>query len=120
MINLINSAADIMHSKTSTGNKYYWILYYNYLSPQQLQNTDEVIEKLKPHITNISNRTYYRIRPKADKTLNSVLCRYTSKECLTALDIFYLKEEYFKKAINEKIAHRFFQHATFLYLKSYQ
>ena len=39
----------------------------SYLSPQQLQNTDEIIENLRPHIANISHRTYYRKRPGAKK-----------------------------------------------------
>ncbi len=46
MLNLLNSAVDILRSKHKHGEQYYWILYYSYLSPQQLQNTDEIIESL--------------------------------------------------------------------------
>lgn len=62
MLTLLNSAVDILRSKHKHGEQYYWILYYSYLSPQQLQNTDEIIESLRPHIANISTRTYYRKR----------------------------------------------------------
>ena len=48
MLNLLNFAVDILRSKHKHGEQYYWILYYSYLSPQQLQNTDEIIEKLRP------------------------------------------------------------------------
>ena len=48
MLNLLNSAVDILRSKHKHGEQYYWILYYSYLSPQQLQNTDEIIESLMP------------------------------------------------------------------------
>lgn len=89
MLNLLNSAVDILRSKHKHGEQYYWILYYSYLSPQQLQNTDEIIEKLEPHIANISKRTYYRKRPEAVAALSSILWGYTSKDCLDLLNVFF-------------------------------
>ena len=89
MLNLLNSAVDILRSKHKHGEQYYWILYYSYLSPQQLQNTDEIIESLVPHITNISKRTYYRKRPEAVQALSSILWGYTSKDCLEMLNKFF-------------------------------
>lgn len=86
MLNLLNSAVDILRSKHKHGEQYYWILYYSYLSPQQLQNTDEIIESLEPHITNISKRTYYRKRPEAVQALSSILWGYSSRDCLEVLD----------------------------------
>lgn len=50
MLKLLTSAVDIMRNKHKHGEQYYWLLYYTYLSPQQLQDTDEIIEKLQPHI----------------------------------------------------------------------
>lgn len=86
MLNLLNSAVDILRSKHKHGEQYYWILYYSYLSPQQLQNTDEIIDALIPHITNISKRTYYRKRPEAVQALSSILWGYSSRNCLEVLD----------------------------------
>lgn len=88
MLNLLTSSVDILRSKHKHGEQYYWILYYSYLSPQQLQNIDEVIEKLEPHITNISKRTYYRKRPEAVMALSSILWGYSSKDCLNVLNKF--------------------------------
>lgn len=96
MLNLLNSAVDILRSKHKHGEQYYWILYYSYLSPQQLQNTDEIIEKLEPHITNISKRTYYRRRPEAVQALSSILWGYTSKDFLNTLDNFYQINSFIK------------------------
>ena len=93
MLNLLNSAVEIMRSKHKHGEQYYWILYYSYLSPQQLQNTDEIIESLTPHIANISRRTYYRKRPEAVQALSSILWGYTSKNCLEVLDKFFSNNE---------------------------
>lgn len=89
MLNLLNSAVEILRSKHKHGEQYYWILYYSYLSPQQLQNTDKIIESLMPHIANISKRTYYRKRPEAVQALSSILWGYTSKDCLEMLNKFF-------------------------------
>ena len=89
MLNLLNMAVDTMRTKHKHGEQYYWILYYSYLSPQQLQNIDEIIEKLEPHIVNISRRTYYRKRPEAVQALSSILWGYTSKDCIEMLDRFF-------------------------------
>lgn len=89
MLNLLNSAVDILRSKHKHGEQYYWILYYSYLSPQQLQNTDEIIENLMPHIASISKRTYYRKRPEAVQALSSILWGYSSKDCLETLNKFF-------------------------------
>ena len=55
----------------------------------EIQNTDEIIESLRPHIANISTRTYYRKRPEAVQALSSILWGYTSKDCLEMLDKFF-------------------------------
>ena len=89
MLKLLESSIDLLRNNHKHGEQYYWILYYSYLSPQQLQNTDEIIEKLEPHITNISKRTYYRRRPEAVQALSSILWGYTSKDFLNTLDNFF-------------------------------
>ena len=93
MLKLIDSSVNILRNKHKHGEQYYWILYYSFLSPQQLQNTDEIIECLHPHIANISPRTYYRKRPEAIQALSSILWGYTSKQCLQMLDQFVPPED---------------------------
>lgn len=88
MLKLLRSAIDIMRNKHKHGEQYYWLLYYTYLSPQQLQDTEEIIEKLQPHIMKISYRTYYRKRPLAIEALSTILWGYSSKECIDILDKF--------------------------------
>ncbi len=92
MLTLLNNAVEILRNKHKFGEQYYWILYYSYLSPQQLQNTDEIIESLVPHIANISKRTFYRKRPEAVYALGSILWGYTSKDCLEILNQFVPEE----------------------------
>lgn len=93
MLNLLNSAINILRNKHKHGEQYYWLLYYSFLSPQQLQNTDEIVEMLRPHIANISLRTYYRKRPEAVQALSSILWGYTSKDCLEMLDKFFPEQK---------------------------
>ena len=68
---------------------FYWLLYYTYLSPQRLQNVDEIMEQLQPHMRDISVPTYYRKRKQAVDALSSILWGFTSQDCLEILDEFF-------------------------------
>lgn len=89
MLTLLNSAVDILRSKHKHGEQVLLDTLLQLPVPQQLQNTDEIIENLRPHIANISTRTYYRKRPEAVQALSSILWGYTSKDCLEMLDKFF-------------------------------
>ena len=82
MLKLLETSVNIMRSKHKYGEMYYWLLYYSYLSPQQYRNVDEIIEMLRPHITDISQRTFFRRRKDAINALSSILWGYTSKDSL--------------------------------------
>ena len=89
MLKLLDSAVDLLRTKHKNGEAYYWLLYYSFLSPQQLKNVEEIIENLRPHIRDISFRTYYRKRREAIEALSSVLWGYTSKDSLDVLEQFF-------------------------------
>ena len=86
MLKLLDSSVDLLRSKHKNGEIYYWLLYYTFLCPQQLRNVEEIIEKLRPHIRDISYRTYYRRRQEAIEALSSILWGYTSKDSLAILE----------------------------------
>lgn len=86
MLKLVDSAVDLLRTRHKNGETYYWVLYYTFLSPQQLSDVNEILEQLRPHIRDISRTTYYRRREKAVEALSSVLWGYTSKECMELLD----------------------------------
>lgn len=73
MLKLLDNSVELLRTKHKYGESYYWLLYYTYLSPQQLSNTQEIIEKLEAHIRDISYRTYFRKRRLAIEALSSVL-----------------------------------------------
>ena len=51
----------------------YACLGAGYLAPQELQNVEEIIDHFRPHIRDISTRTYHRKRKEAVEVLSSVL-----------------------------------------------
>ena len=89
MLELLNSAVELLRTKHKNGESYYWLLYYTFLSPQQLHNVEDIIEKLRPHIRDISRRTYYRKRQEAIDALSSILWGYTAKDSLAVLEEFF-------------------------------
>ena len=89
MLTVLENSVNLLRTHHQSGEVYYWILYYTYLCPQQLQNIEEIVESLRPHILNISRRTYYRKRPEAVEALSAVLWGYTNKDCLKVLNQFF-------------------------------
>lgn len=89
MLKLLDTSIDLLRAKHKNGENYYWLLYYTFLSPQQLRNVEEIIEKLRPHIRDISFRTYYRRRREAIDALSSILWGYTSKDSIEILEKFF-------------------------------
>ena len=51
-----------------------------YLALHELQNVEEIIDQLRPHIRDISTQTYYRKRKEAIEVLSSVLWGYTAQD----------------------------------------
>ena len=59
MMQIIDTAIDLMRRKHKKGEFYYWILYYAYLSPQQCENAGAILQSLETKEISISLRTYY-------------------------------------------------------------
>ena len=92
MLKMLDSSVDLLRTNHKHGEQYYWILYYTFLSPQELKGTNEIIESLKPHISNISYRTYYRKRHAAVEALSTILWGFTAKETTEILNEFFPEE----------------------------
>ena len=89
ILKLLENSVNILRNKHKYGEMYYWLLYYSYLSPQQYRNVDEIIEMVRPHISDISQRTFFRRRKNAIEALSSILWGYTSKDSLSLLEEFF-------------------------------
>ena len=81
MMQLTDTAIDLMRRKHKKGEFYYWILYYAYLSPQQCENAGAILQLLETKGISISLRTYYVHRDEAIEVLSSILWGYTSQDC---------------------------------------
>ncbi|MDO4755786.1 MAG: hypothetical protein Q4A54_05545 [Parabacteroides sp.] len=80
ILRIIDSAVAMLREKHKNGEIYYWVLYYTYLSPQELGNVEEIIEKLKPYIKDCVDRTYYRKKKEAIQQLGVLLWGYTAND----------------------------------------
>ena len=89
MLARVDIGGVVLPTRHKNGEMFYWLLYYTYLSPQRLQNVDEIMEQLQPHMRDISVPTYYRKRKQAVEALSSILWGFTSQDCLTILDEFF-------------------------------
>lgn len=89
MLVLIRNAVSLLRTRHKDGEIYYWVLYYTFLSPQKLNNVEEIIDQLRPHVRYMSFRTYYRLRREAVDTLSAVLWGYTAKETADILKEFF-------------------------------
>ena len=78
MLKLLNNAVEVLRTRHKSGETYYWLLYYTFLSPQQLDN---------------GRTTYYRKREQAVEALSSILWGYSSKDCLALLADFFPDSE---------------------------
>ena len=89
MLKLLETSVNIMRNKHKHGEMYYWLLYYSYLSPQQYRSVDEIIEMIRPHVSDISERTFFRRRKNAVEALSSILWGYTSRDSLSLMEQFF-------------------------------
>ena len=101
MLKLLNNAVELLRTRHKNGEAYYWVLYYTFLFPQQLDNVNEIIGQLQPHIRDISRTTYYRKREQAVEALSSILWGYTFKDCMALLT--GLIDRLFPSCLTERI-----------------
>lgn len=88
MLSIVDNAVDLLRTKHKKGEDYYWILYYTYLSPQEITNTEEIVEKLIPHIKYMSAATYFRKKKEAVHALSTVLWGFTTKDMQSIIEHF--------------------------------
>jgi len=89
MLKMLESAVELLRAKHKNGEVYYWVLYYSFLSPQELTGVEEIIAALQPHIRDISSSTYYRKRREAIEALGAVLWGYTARDTAEILEEFF-------------------------------
>lgn len=97
-LKLIDESVELMRMYHPYGERYYWVLYYTYMTPHQLANISEVVNKLEPHLpqsVGINRSTYFRWRDSALKVVEGILWGYEddSRKLL----------EYYRDTWNEEV-----------------
>lgn len=77
-LKLIDEALELMREHHPEGEKYYWLLYYTYITVYKSRNVEGIIDKLEPHVNvpRINRATYYRWLNDAIGTVHSILWGY--------------------------------------------
>ncbi len=78
-LKLIDESVELMRKYHPQGERYYWILYYTYMSAHQPANIGEIIHRLEPHLPQnmqINRSTYFRWREQALKAVEGILWGY--------------------------------------------
>lgn len=82
-LKLIDEAVELMRNYHPNGERYYWVLYYSYLSAYKAENVEEILDKLEPHfpnLTRIHRATYFRWREKAFEAVSGILWGYERED----------------------------------------
>lgn len=78
-LKLIDEAVELMRKYHPMGERYYWVLYYSYMSAYKAENIEEILDKLEPHfpkLTRIHRATYFRWREQAFHAVSGILWGY--------------------------------------------
>ena len=81
MLRIIDSAVALLREKYRNGEECYWVLYYTYLSSQEIGGVDEIVEKLSEMFRDFSRSTYYRSIPQARPIHNRIIYNSADIEC---------------------------------------
>ena len=72
----MDESVDLMRKYHPQGERYYWVLYYSYMSAYKAENVEEILDKLEPHcpqLTRVHRTTYFRWRDQAFEAVGSIL-----------------------------------------------
>lgn len=89
MLALLDASIELLRTKHKNGEEYYWVLYYAFLSSQQPRNVEEIMDKLRGRLRDVSYRTYYRRRREAIDALSTILWGYSARDSLDLLEHFF-------------------------------
>lgn len=53
-LKMIDEAVELMRKFHPNGERYYWVLYYTYMSAYKAENVEEILDKLEPHFPKLS------------------------------------------------------------------
>ncbi len=88
MLNLVDSAVNTMRIKHKTGELFYQVLYFNYLSPNEYRTNEDIVTALEEAGYPMCYRTMTNYRTLAVECVGSILWGYTAREMEAILGEF--------------------------------
>ena len=92
MLRIIDSAVALLRERYRNGEECYWVLYYTYLSSQEIGGVDEIVEKLSEMFRDISRSTYYRRKKESIRRMGDLLWGFRTSCCDSALELLYTEQ----------------------------
>ena len=92
MLRIIDSAVALLREKYRNGEECYWVLYYTYLSSQEIGGVDEIVEKLSEMFRDFLRSTYYRRKNESIRRMGDLLWGFRTSCCDPALELLYAEQ----------------------------
>lgn len=89
MLRIIDGAVALLREKYRNGEECYWVLYYTYLSSQEIGGVDEIVEKLSEMFRDFSRSTYYRRKNESIRRMGDLLWGFRTNCFDSALELLY-------------------------------
>ncbi len=88
MLRIIDRAIELLKKKHKDGRLYYAIINYTYLSDEEFETTENIINRLEKDEFYISSKTFYRRKKEAIKCFGNLLWGFATPETNKTLHLF--------------------------------
>ena len=73
MLSLIDKGLELVRKKQKYGEEYYKVIYYTYITDEQLNGCNDILDKLEEEGLILTEKTYFRRKSDAIKLLGEIL-----------------------------------------------
>ena len=73
LLSLIDKGLELVRKKQKYGEEYYKVIYYTYITDEQLNGCNDILDKLEEEGLILTEKTYFRRKSDAIKLLGEIL-----------------------------------------------
>ena len=88
MLKIIQDSLEFLRTKHKKGKLYYQILYVSFISPEEKECVEDIVEELAEAGYIMSTKTFFRKKHEAIECLSNILWGYSSKSCIDVVNKF--------------------------------
>lgn len=88
LLSLIDKGLELIRKKQKYGEEYYKVIYYTYITDEQLNGCNDILDKLEEEGLILTEKTYFRRKSDAIKLLGEILfgcSEYVTKDVFELL-----------------------------------